>query len=115
VSSDFSTALDQKKVPDRKHVFITATPRLNTGYVVKEARENDLEVASMNDLTIFAPVLHRISFAEAIDQDLLSDYRLVTVGIDDERYRGYAERGQLVELEGVARPMPARWLPISDL
>ena len=84
-------------------MFITATPHLYTGYVAKEVEENDLEVVSMNDLIIFSLVLHRISFAEVIDQDLLSDYRVVTVGIDDERYRVYAKRGQLLELEGVVQ------------
>ena len=99
-SSEFATILDQSRIPARKRVFMTATPRYFTGRVVKAAREEDLDVASMDDEAVFGPVMHRLSFAQAIDRDLLSDYRVLVVGIDDARYRRYAERGRLLTLEG---------------
>ena len=89
---------------------MTATPRYFTGRVVRAAREDDLEVASMDDETIFGPVLHRLRFAQAIDEDLLSDYRVLVVGIDDARYRRYAERGRLVALDKGTRTTDARSL-----
>jgi superfamily II DNA or RNA helicase len=101
VSSDFSTALDNKKIPARKRVFLTATPRYYTARVVNEAKQEDLEVASMNDEAVFGPVFHRLAFAEAIEKDLLTDYRVVIVGIDDDRYRRYAEQGRLLTLDGM--------------
>ena len=79
---------------------MTATPRYFTGRVVKAAREEDLEVASMDNEAVFGPVMHRLSFAQAIDKDLLSDYRVLVIGIDDGRYRRYAERGRSLTLEG---------------
>ena len=100
VSSEFATILDQSRIPARKRVFMTATPRYFTGRVVKTAREEDLEVASMDDEAVFGPVMHRLSFAQAIKKDLLSDCRVLVVGIDDARYRRYAERGRLLTLEG---------------
>ena len=103
VSSDFSIALDQRKIPARKRVFMTATPRYYTGRVIKEAKEADLEVASMNDESVFGPVFHRLAFAEAIEKELLSDYRVVIVGIDDDRYRRYAEQARLLTLDGVKK------------
>ena len=99
-SSEFATVLDQSRIPSRKRVFMTATPRYFTGRVVKAAREEDLEVASMDDEAVFGPVMHRLSFAQAIDKDLLSDYRVLVVGIDDERYRRYADRGRVLTLDG---------------
>ena len=99
-SSEFATVLDQSRVPSRKRVFMTATPRYFTGRVVKAARQEDLEVASMDDEAVFGPVMHRLSFAQAIKKDLLSDYRVLVVGIDDARYRRYAERGRLLTFEG---------------
>ena len=99
-SSQFATVLDESSIPARKRVFMTATPRYFTGRVVKAAREDDLEVASMDNEAVFGPVMHRLSFAHAIDNDLLSDYRVVVVGVDDERYRRYAERGRVLAVEG---------------
>jgi hypothetical protein len=79
---------------------MTATPRLYTPRVRHEAGQLDVEVASMDDETVFGPVLHRLSFGEAIERDLLSDYQVVVVGVDDETYRTYAERGEFVTRDG---------------
>ena len=80
---------------------MTATARYYTGRIVKEARENDLDVASMDDEATFGHVFHRLTFGQAIEQKLLSDYRVVIVGIDNARYRRYANEGRFVSLEGV--------------
>jgi hypothetical protein len=54
----------------------------------------------MDDEAAFGPVLHRLSFGEAIERELLSDYQVVVVGVDDETYRTYAERGEFVTRDG---------------
>jgi len=54
----------------------------------------------MDDESVFGPVVHRLTFGEAIDRDLLSDYRVVVVGVDDETYRVWAERGEFVTRDG---------------
>ncbi len=104
-SSAFATVLDPKKIPARKRIFMTATQRYYTGRIIKEAKaeQGDLEVASMDNEAVFGPVFHRLTFGQAIEQKLLSDYRVVIVGIDDVRYRRYAERGRLVKLQGVGK------------
>ncbi len=79
---------------------MTATPRIFTSRVKNAAKDQDWDVASMDDEAIFGPVLFRLSFAEAIERNLLSDYRVLIVGIDNEQYRRYAEHGQIVALEG---------------
>ena len=100
VQGAFATVLDPAKILARRRVFLTATPRVYTARVVQEAREDDLDVASMDDEAVFGPVCHRLTFADAIAQGLLSDYRVVIVGIDDARYHAYATEGRLVSLDG---------------
>ena len=100
VKGAFATVLDNAKIPARRRIFLTATPRVYTARVVQEAREDDLDVASMDDEAVFGPVCYRLTFADAITQDLLSGYRVVIVGIDDPRYRAYATKGRLVTLDG---------------
>ena len=100
VSSDFATVLNQDRLPAKKRVFMTATPRIFTSRVKNAAKDQDWDVASMDDEAIFGPVLFKLSFAEAIERNLLSDYRVLIVGIDNEQYRRYAEHGQIVALEG---------------
>jgi predicted helicase len=93
VSSEFGTVLDAKAIRAKCRLFMTATPRYFTGRVLKAAKESDLEVASMDDGTRFGAVFHKLSFGEAIERDLLTDYQVTVVGVADATYREYAEKG----------------------
>jgi superfamily II DNA or RNA helicase len=98
--SVFATVLDPAKIKGSKRLFMTATPRFFTGRVRREAGEADWELASMDDERVFGPVFHSLSFAQAIEQGLLSDYEVVVVGVTDATYREYAERGVFVTADG---------------
>ena len=63
----------------------------------------------MDDERLFGPVLHRLTFGESIERHLLSDYQVVVVGVDNEMYRAWAERGEFVTADG-ERVMDARTL-----
>jgi predicted helicase len=109
VGTEFTTILDAKQIKSKRRLFMTATPRLYTPRVLHEAGQLDVEVASMDNDAVFGPVLHRLSFGEAIERDLLSDYQVVVVGVDDQTYRAYAERGEFITRDG-ARITDARTL-----
>ena len=110
----FATVLDGEKIKAHRRLFMTATPRYFTGRVKKAAQEMDYEVASMDDPERFGPVLHRLTFARAIEQDLLSDYQVVVVGVSNATYREYAQRGRFVTAEARRSRTPARWRASSD-
>ena len=99
-STEFATILDSGKIRSRRRLFMTATPRFYTPRLRKEAGLLDVEVASMDDERVFGPVLHRLTFGEAIERDLLSDYQVVVVGVDNATYRAWAERGEFVTPDG---------------
>jgi superfamily II DNA or RNA helicase len=100
VSSDFGTILSPESIKADRRLFMTATPRYFTGRVVRQTKEADFEVASMDDEEVFGPVLHRLGFAEAIERDLLTDYQVAVVAVDDATYRDWAQRGQFVTTDG---------------
>jgi superfamily II DNA or RNA helicase len=100
LSSDFAAVLDGDRIRARRRLFMTATPRYFTGRVIKAAGEADLEVASMDDETKFGRVFHRLGFSEAIRRDLLTDYQVAIVAVDDATYRAYADKGTLVTRDG---------------
>jgi superfamily II DNA or RNA helicase len=99
-SSAFATILDAKKIRAKRRLFMTATPRYFTGRIIREAKEAEFEIASMDDEATFGPVFHRLTFAQAIERDLLSDYQVVIVGVDDATYRAWAEHGKYVTRDG---------------
>ena len=100
VSSDFGTVLDATAIRGKRRLFMTATPRYFTGRVLREAKDADYEIASMDDPGRFGKVFHRLSFGEAIERKLLTDYQVAIIGVDDATYRAWAERGALVTLDG---------------
>ncbi len=101
VSSDFATVLDPMEIKAKRRLFMTATPRYFTGRVLKAAEEAEFEYASMDDETKFGKVFHRLGFGEAIKRDLLTDYQVAIVGVDDATYLDWAKRGVLVTRDGV--------------
>lgn len=68
-SEAFTTVLDPRKIVARKRVFMTATPRVYAG-------ENG---TSMDDPRVFGPVAHTVSFGEAIQAGLLTDYQVAVI------------------------------------
>jgi hypothetical protein len=54
----------------------------------------------MDDDDRFGSVFHRLSFGDAIKRDLLSDYRVLVIGVDDETYLNYAKNGLFVTRDG---------------
>jgi Helicase associated domain/Helicase conserved C-terminal domain len=101
VSSDFATILDPVQIKAKRRLFMTATPRYFTGRVLKAAEAAEFEYASMDHPAKFGTVFHRLTFDEAIKRDLLTDYQVAIVGVDDATYREWAERGAFVTLDGV--------------
>ena len=105
VSSDYSTVLSEDLIPAQKRLFMTATPRTYSSRLQKSASEAEVEVASMDDERVFGPVLHHLTFGQAIESDppLLTDYRVVVVGVNDALVREQVEERAFVRTEGGAR------------
>ncbi len=83
VSSAFSTVLDSKRIIATKRLFATATPRSYTASVKKNAEDHGIEVACMDDESMFGKVLYSLPFGKAIQKNLLTDYRIVIIGVDN--------------------------------
>jgi superfamily II DNA or RNA helicase len=101
ISSDFATVLDPVDIKAKRRLFMTATPRYFTGRVLNAAEEAEFEYASMDDEAKFGKVFHRLGFGEAIKRELLTDYQVAIVGVDDTTYLDWARRGVLVTRDGV--------------
>jgi superfamily II DNA or RNA helicase len=98
--AEFATALDDSKIPAKKRLFMTATPRTYTASVKAKASERGVEITSMDDETIFGKELHKLSFGQAIEKELLTDYRVVIVGVTDPQVQELIDRRDLVSVAG---------------
>jgi superfamily II DNA or RNA helicase len=92
----FATILDAGKIRASKRLFTTATPRYFGKAIKDEAKARDLAVVGMDDEAIFGPVIHKLTFGQAIEQELLTDYQVVIVGVDEPMVREWIENYEIV-------------------
>ena len=83
VDSAFTAILDNTQIRSAKRLFATATPRTYTAHYHKAAANSGVEVVGMDNVTLFGEVLHSLPFGKAIELGLLTDYRVVIIGVDD--------------------------------
>ena len=84
VSNAFGLVLDENKIKATKRLFFTATPRILSNQIKEKSLEMDFEVASMDDHSVFREILYQLKFSQAIKRELLSDYQVVVIGVDDQ-------------------------------
>ena len=94
--SVFGTVLDDRLIKSERRLFATATPRVYKTGLKKAAEEFGVEVVDMNDEKSFGKRFHTLTFGEAIKRDLLTDYRVLIVGVDNERIKEWIENRRLV-------------------
>jgi superfamily II DNA or RNA helicase len=99
-SSEFATILDNEKIRASRRLFMTATPRIYSARILKTATEAGFEYASMDDETQFGQVFHRLTFGEAIERNLLTDYQVAIIGVDNATYRDWAEKAWFITIDG---------------
>ena len=123
---------DAEAVRARKRLYMTATPRLYSPAARKKAEAADAYVATMDDEETYGPELHRLNFADSVERDLLSDYKVAILVMSEEQVAreyqaeladgdglkggGCGPRGRLPERAGQARPRgnPVRERPEAD-
>jgi len=82
--SAFTRVHDAGALSAVKRLYMTATPRVFGDEVRRKATDADAVLADMGDETIFGPVLHRLGFGQAVDADLLTDYKVLVLAVDEK-------------------------------
>jgi hypothetical protein len=67
----------------RKRLYMTATPRLFSDDVKSKAAQADASLCSMDDKSIFGDEIYRIGFGEAVEKNLLSDYKVLILTLNE--------------------------------
>ena len=82
--SAFVRVHDDGYLPGVKRLYMTATPRIYTDASRTKAGELNAVVASMDDSETYGPEFHRLGFGEAVERDLLADYKVLVLAVDEE-------------------------------
>jgi superfamily II DNA or RNA helicase len=89
-SKTFATLLQDRKFKPRHRLFMTATERVFRG-------DND-EVLSMDNEADYGKRFFQMSFKEAISQRIISDYKILTIAVSDERVARVIEENRILNL-----------------
>jgi len=70
-------------VTAKKRLYMTATPRIFGDAAKRKADDHDAELASMDDVSKFGEDLFHRGFGWAVENDLLTDYKVVVLAVDE--------------------------------
>ena len=82
-----------------KRLYMTATPRIYTESSKRKLADRGVDVIDMGDIGTYGPELHRLPFKKAVENDMLSDYRVIVLGVSQASVTPGLRR-RLEDLEG---------------
>jgi superfamily II DNA or RNA helicase len=86
----FSYLLFDNNISIDKKIFMTATERFYSG--TKE------DIISMDDADIYGDTFSQMSFKEAIEKELLTDYKVITIDVKKSEIAEFIKTNNLVQL-----------------
>ena len=81
--SNFVRVHSQEHIRGEKRLYMTATPRIFAADTKKKAAEGSVTLCSMDDEEMFGGVFYYCGFGKAVQQGLLSDYRVIILALDE--------------------------------
>ena len=83
--SNFVKIHDDNWVAGRKRVYMTATPKIFNEDTKFQASEKAAVLCSMDDVDTFGVPFYRIGFGEAVEKGLLTDYKVLVLGVSESQ------------------------------
>jgi predicted helicase len=83
----WNIALDDENVRIKKRIFMTATPRIYAPHIIKKAKEEDILICSMDDPNVYGTPFHEMTFGRAIEENLITDYKVVVICVTDSEVK----------------------------
>ncbi|MFK5980591.1 MAG: DEAD/DEAH box helicase family protein, partial [Rhizobiaceae bacterium] len=81
--SNFVKIHSNDHVKGKKRLYMTATPKIYGDNAKSKATQHEVTLASMDDETMFGKVLFHRGFAWAVENNLLSDYKVIVLAVDE--------------------------------
>ncbi|SDP29140.1 Predicted helicase [Sulfitobacter litoralis] len=81
--SNFVKIHSNDNVAGKKRVYMTATPKIYGENAKSKAAQHDVALASMDDPDMFGELLFYRGFSWAVENDLLSDYKVIVLAVDE--------------------------------
>jgi predicted helicase len=86
--SHFVKIHNQKFIAGKKRLYMTATPRVFGDAVKSKASEAAAVLCSMDDESLYGKTLFARGFGWAVENGLLSDYKVLVLAVDEQMVSG---------------------------
>lgn len=81
--SHFTKVHDNNIVKGAKRLYQTATPKIYGDSAKKTAKDKSILLSSMDDESKYGEVIYRMGFGQAVTHDILSDYKVMVLAVDE--------------------------------
>ncbi len=81
--SYFTRIHSDENVQGAKRLYMTATPRVYGENVKQKAEESSVELCSMDNEELYGPTFFTRGFSWAVENQLLTDYKVVVLAVDE--------------------------------
>ncbi len=81
--SNFVRIHDADYIRAARRLYMTATPRIFADTVKDKAEQHSAELVSMDDELRYGPEFHHLSFGDAVERGLLTDYKVLVLTVDE--------------------------------
>ena len=88
--SEFNKVHHNHIVRAKKRLYMTATPRIYADASKTKAGKSDAVLYSMDDLATYGPEFYRLGFGKAVTKDLLSEYKVLIVAVEEAKMANLA-------------------------
>jgi predicted helicase len=90
--SHFVKVHDENFIKARKRLYMTATPRLYGDTAKSKAKEDQVEIWSMDDQNLYGEEFYRLGFGEAVARGLLTDYQVMVLAVEEKAISGQFQK-----------------------
>lgn len=90
--SNFVKIHSNENIKGKKRLYMTATPRIYGETARKKEYEGKVNLASMDDEEIYGKTLFYRGFGWAVENDLLTDYKVVVLVMDEQKVSDNIQR-----------------------
>lgn len=93
--SAFTRVHDNNFIKAKRRLYMTATPRLYNEDTQTRAAQANALVWSMDDAAHFGDEIYRIGFGEAVQQELLTDYKVLVLTLNEDDVPASVQRAMM--------------------
>ena len=86
--SHFVQIHDDRNVRADRRMYMTATPKVYAETARNKARKVNAALCSMEDEALYGPVLYQIGFGRAVEDGLLTDYKVIVLTVSEKAVVG---------------------------